>query len=441
MKRILLVAAIALVTLSASAVNRPLFQKAPRFANEKKSEVTTWSNVKSMEAALKAKKTELEANKTLQISAVSRADEVSEPELIPAYSEWTYAYFNLGEMRGFMPQIMYDGASFLVDGETAYFAPFEKLGYVEGVLVGTQDFSAQSGGTITADVYEFTSAVIAETNSGIQLSLEPCDVVDYTAVRSGATTFQAYYFSDNEEFYLPADVCLALFDVNSSETDVWNDLYVARMLDLMPQDFYKPYISKGTFTGKTYYDSRTNLSGDCEIFIGYDDVYYVKGADGINEDAWVEYDVDESDPSIATLFSDQYIGSYNFYSTDPSDTEIGIVATVGLLQSNGSLSAFNSANDYISEYKITDNPDGTTTIANTNNTVYGDYIYMESGGGMYNALDLNITILWEEAYDTGIKGVTAETNKDGAIYNLAGQRVSNDFKGIVIKDGKKVIMK
>ena len=30
---------------------------------------------------------------------------------------------------------------------------------------------------------------------------------------------------------------------------------------------------------------------------------------------------------------------------------------------------------------------------------------------------------------------------DGAVYNLAGQKVGNDFKGIVIKNGKKMLQK
>ena len=42
---------------------------------------------------------------------------------------------------------------------------------------------------------------------------------------------------------------------------------------------------------------------------------------------------------------------------------------------------------------------------------------------------------------TGINGVNAEAATDGAIYNLAGQKVSAAYKGIVIKNGKKYLMK
>lgn len=41
----------------------------------------------------------------------------------------------------------------------------------------------------------------------------------------------------------------------------------------------------------------------------------------------------------------------------------------------------------------------------------------------------------------GISNVKAEQNADGAIYNLAGQKVDKNFKGIVLKNGKKVVIK
>ena len=43
---------------------------------------------------------------------------------------------------------------------------------------------------------------------------------------------------------------------------------------------------------------------------------------------------------------------------------------------------------------------------------------------------------------TGIMGVNVtKTTTNGAIYNLAGQKVNDTYKGIIIKDGKKMINK
>lgn len=54
----------------------------------------------------------------------------------------------------------------------------------------------------------------------------------------------------------------------------------------------------------------------------------------------------------------------------------------------------------------------------------------------------NITLMSQEAYEAaGISAVKTSTTGNGMIYNLAGQRVDASYKGLVIKDGKKVIQK
>lgn len=55
-----------------------------------------------------------------------------------------------------------------------------------------------------------------------------------------------------------------------------------------------------------------------------------------------------------------------------------------------------------------------------------------------------ITIIQGEVDLTGIEAIKsnkAAANASSAIYNLAGQRVDANFKGLVIKDGKKVVLK
>ncbi len=42
---------------------------------------------------------------------------------------------------------------------------------------------------------------------------------------------------------------------------------------------------------------------------------------------------------------------------------------------------------------------------------------------------------------TSIDTIKADANTDGPAYNLAGQKVADGFKGLVIKNGKKYIMK
>ena len=42
---------------------------------------------------------------------------------------------------------------------------------------------------------------------------------------------------------------------------------------------------------------------------------------------------------------------------------------------------------------------------------------------------------------TNISNIKADTNADSPLYNLAGQRVSKSYKGVVIKNGQKVLVK
>jgi len=55
--------------------------------------------------------------------------------------------------------------------------------------------------------------------------------------------------------------------------------------------------------------------------------------------------------------------------------------------------------------------------------------------------DNDMEAYYAEGGDTGVKAVMTVQNSNAAIYNLAGQKVNNDFKGIVVKDGRKMIQK
>lgn len=57
-------------------------------------------------------------------------------------------------------------------------------------------------------------------------------------------------------------------------------------------------------------------------------------------------------------------------------------------------------------------------------------------------LDLNNTLISLNGQTTGITNITAdEAAKNAPVYNLAGQKVTKAYKGVVIKNGKKIIQK
>ncbi len=57
-------------------------------------------------------------------------------------------------------------------------------------------------------------------------------------------------------------------------------------------------------------------------------------------------------------------------------------------------------------------------------------------------LDLNNTLISLNGTTTGITNITTdEAAKNAPVYNLAGQKVTKAYKGVVIKNGKKMIQK
>lgn len=64
--------------------------------------------------------------------------------------------------------------------------------------------------------------------------------------------------------------------------------------------------------------------------------------------------------------------------------------------------------------------------------------YIKANGIVEAAKQLNLVI---DGQTTGLKLNTVNGNIEGETYNIAGQRVANSYKGLVIKNGKKIIKK
>ena len=60
---------------------------------------------------------------------------------------------------------------------------------------------------------------------------------------------------------------------------------------------------------------------------------------------------------------------------------------------------------------------------------------------VWNTSGCHIYTLKVEAGSTGISTVKAQKTQNNVIYNLAGQKVDNSYKGLVIMNGRKVVMK
>ena len=73
--------------------------------------------------------------------------------------------------------------------------------------------------------------------------------------------------------------------------------------------------------------------------------------------------------------------------------------------------------------------------------VYGKIQKYFSVAGVKEVTDHEFTGNSVEIVVTGITNVTAAKAENGARYNLAGQKVNAGYKGLVIMNGQKVVLK
>ena len=105
---------------------------------------------------------------------------------------------------------------------------------------------------------------------------------------------------------------------------------------------------------------------------------------------------------------------------------------------------FNGATLNIEVTTVKDGAQATQTIMCVNGAETVTFTY---GGKQVNfVVDVDYSeASYDAQYDpstsTGINNVNVAENANGAIFNLAGQKVANSYKGLVIKNGKKVVMK
>ena len=431
MKKFLLIVVAAFAAANVSAANGV---KKANFPKAQKAMVAPDAHLgilsKSLNAAMQAMS---EQKAEMSAKTIQKAPDAS--ELIPCYAEETGMYL---PSFGFVDQFMYDAASYLVQDGKAYLAPFANLGMVEGVVeAGVQNMYSVLG----ADSITFTCSSIATlTATGEKLYLEPCDWVDYTAVRmDGAKTFGAYYFAEYGELYVPE--ILALFVEEPMEKSPVSHSYVLYPLDLMPQSLYAEYTSKATASAFELW-GQLSFSTDKAIAVFGEDCVYVKGAEmEFNPDAWMRFAVDENDESIYNVSALQGYTSYT-YKSNPA-----IWVMVGATHDGSSVSGFTGASITSSpvSFKWVDNADETSTLSILDNQALGNYVISSEpdgvkGLGFYESYaNMTINITYESI--VGINEVKGNKQQNDAIYNIAGQRVAKDYKGLVIKNGKKYLVK
>ena len=141
----------------------------------------------------------------------------------------------------------------------------------------------------------------------------------------------------------------------------------------------------------------------------------IDAGEGLSESVYVKGIVSQASESL----NDTY-GSLSYYISDDGKTE-------NELQVYGGLSFDSKKFTSIDDIKV-----GDVVI------VYGK---LKKFGTTYE-LDKNNILISLNGTTTGITNITTdEAAKNAPVYNLAGQKVTKAYKGVVIKNGKKMIQK
>ena len=126
------------------------------------------------------------------------------------------------------------------------------------------------------------------------------------------------------------------------------------------------------------------------------------------------------------------IGDVNFTTEEQSfETTFTVPSEASGMQSIAfNMAEIREACDYTIKNVIWQLEDGTESLINMEGA---ENFYVKEGAGT------NPHIFGTDP--DGINNVVSKSTVSNATYNLAGQRVSKDYKGIVIKNGKKVVVK
>lgn len=141
----------------------------------------------------------------------------------------------------------------------------------------------------------------------------------------------------------------------------------------------------------------------------------IDAGEGLSENVYVKGIVSKASTSLNTTY-----GSLSYYISDDGKTG-------NELQVYGGLSFEGKKFTSVDDIKV-----GDVVV------VFGK---LKKFGTTYE-LDLNNILISQNGTTTGITNITAdEAAKNAPVYNLAGQKVTKAYKGVVIKNGKKMIQK
>lgn len=149
-------------------------------------------------------------------------------------------------------------------------------------------------------------------------------------------------------------------------------------------------------------------------------------------------DETKTEGNTMTYNSDKYITQINLVATKANPWGMLKVNCGTLVQNNGSSKRNVVWTNKDADGNYIDTKEVVFTVCSSNGTSPDG---VEQTPSAKDQVRYVRTLVYTTATATGITSVAANTAKSGVRYNIAGQRVGNDFKGLVIENGQKKIVK
>ena len=240
-----------------------------------------------------------------------------------------------------------------------------------------------------------------------------------------------------ENIFIADIVCLA--------GDVTGVVMGGANYDIYDCSFEEGAVYVATTTGKDSDDPISNTGKAFYWMMNQDNSIdvLVQGLSAWDESAWFKM-VIAADGTSGNIENYQFVGSYQF--TNPEGA-VGSFYSCGF-DGPDSEGSFTRLDDGLTlTATSTDAGDVYTSTGNNSFCAIGcfDPAHEDYSGYIYSALqNIELTITNEPAEPiTGIEEVKANKSirSNAATYNLAGQKVGKDYKGMIIRDGKKFLVK
>lgn len=206
-----------------------------------------------------------------------------------------------------------------------------------------------------------------------------------------------------------------------------------------------------TFTVKPYFTRTTSNNPNSTGYMTYSSAYKTAIPEGITgyyasglSDGAVEL-TQVSDGlwgNTAYMLKGEKNTEYTFYATDatPSDVPTG---SGNLLKASVEDTPVAASVTGTYHYFFSSNPEEAFYRLESDATSLAGKAYLETSETIGStAAGAKLTFIIDDSETTSIKDAKAVSYDENApMYNLAGQRVAKDFKGVVIQGGKKFIVK